>query len=145
MENPFSFDMEQTNPVETLTSLVGQWQLPETPSLNRVYQEDGFELYLVDIGDGVLQLHADIKGKIPLSRIKHIEHVFITLIAALADRGMTEVTTWVGMDDEKSHRFCEFFGFEDTEFFKILVYEDGTERLMQEMVYTFPLFYDDEE
>ena len=123
--------------------MVGQWQLPGTPSFNLVYKEPELAFYLVDLGTGELQFHADIQGKFPLSRMKHIEKVFITLVAALADKGMTQLVTWVNDDSPTKIRFAEFFGFEQTDFMKILQYEDGSELLMREMIFVFPLDEDE--
>jgi len=122
-----------------LISTVGQWQLPAQPSLNKVYEEPGLSLFLIDVGDGEIQFHADIQGEITLSRMKHFDKVFWTLIALLADKGMTSLTTWVNYGDDKQKRMAEFFGFETTGFMKFLELEDGQERTMAEMLLVFPL------
>lgn len=127
-----------------MISTVGPWQLRGQPSLNRVYSEEGLDLYLIDVGDGELQFHAQIEGEISLSRMKHFDKVFWTLIALLDEKGLDHLITWIEYDNEKQKRMAEFFGFEMTGFIKSLELENGSEKFMEEMVLIFPTKEQDE-
>jgi len=120
-----------------LTYTVGQSQSLATPSLNVVYEEPGATLYLAFIG-GIFTVHTDIRGDLTPSRVKHFGSVFMHLVAGLEDRGMDHIDTWVEKDNWDQKRFAEFFGFEDTGFFKCLEFEDGSEKLYEEMRFVFP-------
>jgi hypothetical protein len=140
MENQSNLGSEQMNEEETLTFTVGQSQLPGTPHLNRVYMdEDGnFSVYLIDVGDGTLQIHSSIKGKVTISRMKHFEQVFLGIVLGLMERGLDHIDTWV-FEDPKQIRYSEFFGFEMTGFKKILSPIGLSQPVtMLEMRYMFP-------
>jgi hypothetical protein len=121
-----------------LTSTVGRLPLRGTPSLNRIYTEEGLQFYLVDVGTGELHLHCQAEGPFPKSRLKHIEEVFLAIVLGLHDRGFHEIPTWIEHGNEKQRRFAEFYGFEDSGYHKIVRYEDGSERLFDEMIYVIP-------
>lgn len=94
-------------------------------------------MWITDVGEGTLQLHAIIQGPITFTRIKHFRDVLDNLILDLIDRGMDHIDTWVEHDNENNVRFAEFFGFVDTGWLKIINIQ-GHEYVMQEMRLTFP-------
>lgn len=113
--------------------------LPVTPSLNRIYQEPGLEVYFVDFGDGSLHIHVHNEGKITLSRLKHMEDIWTQIVIGLEERGMDHVDTWVEYNNPKQSRYAEFFGFEFTGFLKNVKFVNGQEILFEEMRYHIPL------
>lgn len=146
MEEQSNSDLEQMKPGETLTYMVGHWRLPATPSLNLVASIPGLvDMYLIDVGDGELSLHSDIKHEKPgtVSFMKNFEKVFLSVVLGLFERGMTEVKTFVDPEEPKQARFCEFFGFEPTGYIKIFITPEGKELIREEMVYKFPIDEDE--
>lgn len=120
-----------------MISTVGQLQSQVEPSLNLIYRDKGGSLYLLDVG-GVLTMHASIRGKITLSRLKHFNEVFNCAVVGLMDRGFKTVETWVEDGNLEQERFAEFFGFEHTDFYRLVTDQEGTEILYREMRYDIP-------
>ena len=117
--------------------------LAGTPTLNLVYKEEGLQVFFMDAGDGSLSIHAHIEGDIPISRMKHLEEVWLLIVLGLHERGMKTIEAWVEYGDATKKRFAQFFGFEETGFLKEVTFykEDGTEYffLMEEMQYVIPI------
>jgi hypothetical protein len=120
-----------------LTFTVGQLQSPGTPLLSRIYDDEDMAFYFVDLGNGDLTLHLDLKVKATLSIIKKVEEVFNFIVLGCIERGMNYIDTWVE-DDAKQIRFAEFFGFEITGRLKIIQLTEGSIKKLHEMRYTFP-------
>lgn len=145
MEKQSNSVLEPTNAKETLTYTVGQSPSPATPSLNLVYADpDGSaSMYLIDSGDGELHVHVDVKGEITKSRLKHFEEVFLAMVLGLIERGLDHIGTWVQSTPEQI-RFAEFFGFEETGFFKLFrVTQEDEPIVLREMIYIFPPINED--
>ena len=134
MEKQFNSDMEPVNEIETLTYMVGQSQLPETPFLDLIYKEDGAKLYLLHDGREFI-LNADVEGEVTHNRLKHFDRIFLAVILGLIEREIDYVKAYVKTEDLN---FAKYFGFEDLNTLRVLINTDGTRVFLNEMIYRFP-------
>lgn len=142
MDEHSNSDLEQTNPDETLTYMVGRWRLLETPSLNLVADiPDLIKMYMVDVGDGELYMHSDILCENPgkVSNMKRLEQVFLSVCLGLYEQGFENVLTFIDPYDDTQRRFCEFFGFEETGYMQVFTTPEGKELVREVLVYNFPM------
>jgi hypothetical protein len=131
------------NALETLTYTVGQSSLPERPFLDRLYSEDGAELYLLHDGQDFV-LHAAVEGSVSHNRLKHFDEVFLAVILGLIEQGLDHVMATVPLHEPDKINFAKYFGFEEMP--SVRVYKDayGEPSYFREMIYIFPVTLDDQ-
>lgn len=118
--------------------MVGQSQLPATPFLERIYSEDGAELFMIVDESGEFALHATVTGKVTHNRLKHFDEIFIAVIRGLLERGLDHVVAWVPAHSQGNLNFVEYFGFEPLESLKVVPSPNGGQVVLREFIYIFP-------